>query len=151
MDIRKMPNNHPHRNAVIGKIHIAKKEMAVEDGSYRALLLRVTGKDSTKTMSQPELEAVVEEFKRLGFKPKNPRKAGARKMADNPQARMIRAIWLDLRDMNALTDSSERALAKFCERTCGKSDLHFLSPKDANQVINALRGWLERIEKKNAY
>lgn len=137
------------RNGLIAKIHIAKAQMALDEECYRALLRRVTGKDSSKAMSLGQLEAVLAEFKRLGFAGK-PARAGRRKMAGEPQAKKIRALWLVLYRMGALRDPSEEALAGFVARACGVDDLHWTTPADADRVIRALRGWIQRLEDQEA-
>lgn len=132
------------RNAKIAKIKIASKTLALDDGSYRALLTRVTGKDSAAKMTDRELDSVIEEFERLGFKAKKKR-AGGRKMANHAQAGKIRALWIMLYNMAAVDDPSEHALAKFVKRTCGVEDLHWIGEYHADQTIRALRGWMVRL------
>lgn len=58
------------KRTLIAKIHIAKKDLAMDDATYRDVLVRVTGKDSCKKMSLAELKKVVMDMKRLGFTPK---------------------------------------------------------------------------------
>ena len=135
----------PNKNALIGKIHVAKNQLALADDSYRAVLTRITGKDSSAKMTIPQLEAVLEEFKRLGFKPTGGKRAGTRKKADTAQAAMIRALWLDLYHFGAVKDPSEEALAAFAKRSCGVPALQWVDSYAADAVIKALRGWLERI------
>lgn len=135
----------PSKNALIGKIHVAKKQLALTDDSYRDVLYRITGKDSCAKMTVPHLEAVLDEFKRLGFKPTGGKRAGARKKADTAQAAMIRALWLDLYHFGAVYDPSEEALSAFVKRTCGVPALQWINTYKADDVIKALRGWLERI------
>ncbi len=57
------------RNAVLAKIHIAKKDLRMDDVAYRAMLKRVTGKSSSAGMSPRQRGAVLAEFKRLGWNP----------------------------------------------------------------------------------
>ena len=47
------------RRALIAKIKIAQKELGLDDGTYRAVLERVTGMRSCTECSIPELERVV--------------------------------------------------------------------------------------------
>lgn len=135
----------PSKSALIGKIHVAKKQMALTEDSYRDVLVRITGKSSCKEMTFPQLQAVIEEFKRLGFKPTGGKRAGERKKADAAQAGMIRALWLDLYHLGANRDPSEEALAAFVKRSCGVPALQWVDTYKADTVIKALRGWLERV------
>jgi len=56
------------RNQQLARIHLAKKTLGLDESTYRALLQRVTGKDSSAAMSMAERNAVLAEFARLGFK-----------------------------------------------------------------------------------
>jgi len=58
------------RRALIAKIKIAQKELGLDDGTYRAVLERVTGKRSCTECSIPELERVVEDLPQRGVAPK---------------------------------------------------------------------------------
>ena len=64
--------NPEHRRAMIAKIKIAQKELAMEDDAYRGLLTRVTGKTSAAALEKRELEAVLREMQRLGWQAGNP-------------------------------------------------------------------------------
>ena len=63
-------NTNPARRAMIAKIKIAQKELGMDDDTYRAVLMRVTGKNSCTQMSDGQLEAVLREMRRLGFVPR---------------------------------------------------------------------------------
>lgn len=133
------------KNSLIAKIHIAKKQLAMKDDDYRSFLERVTGKTSCKDMTVPKLKDVLEQMKGLGFKAKsNPAQAGTRKLAASPQAKKIRAMWLDMHSTGVVKDQSEGALAAFVKTVTGIDDMKWLDSKDANKVINALRGWIRR-------
>ncbi len=128
----------PDRRARIAKVHVAKKQLAMEDDSYRALLVRMTGKRSSAECSDAQLDAILGEFKRLGFtgeKPKTPR-------SDKAYVRMIYGIWKDLKPF--LNDHSVRALQSFVKRQTDVDAPEFLSPEEANDVIEGLKAWLVR-------
>lgn len=133
------------RNGIIAKIHVAKKQLAIEEDSYRALLQRVTGLESLKAMDEHALETVLKELQRLGFKPKGGKRAGTRKMADTEQAGKIRALWLDLYHLGEINDASEENLARFVERMTKCRALQWLDSAQADAAIKALRGWLQRV------
>lgn len=58
------------RNQQLSKIHIAKKDLAMDDDSYRAMLARVAGVTSAKDLDPRQVGAVLREFERLGWKPR---------------------------------------------------------------------------------
>ena len=61
------------RNQQLSKIHIAKKDLGLDDETYRALLSRVTGQSSAKDLSPLQVAKVLQEFGRLGWKSKQGR------------------------------------------------------------------------------
>lgn len=134
-----------NRNGLIGKIHVAKKQLALTDESYRDILRRLTGLESLKAMNVYALEKVLEEFKRLGFKPKGGKRAGERRRhADTLQASKIRALWLDLFHLGEVYDPAEEAIDAFVKKICGVRTMQWMDTTRADQVIRALRGWLGR-------
>lgn len=134
---------NPIRGQLIGKIHVAKAQMGLDEETYRALLERVTGKTSSKACSISELEAVVREFVNLGWKPKRtaPARSGkARPMASSEVAAKARALWLSLWHLGVVRDPSESALTAFCKRQTGMADLAWIrDQRQAEKLIEALK------------
>ncbi len=132
---------------MLAKIHLARKQMALDDETYRDLLQRVTGQRSCTTCADAELHRVLAEFQRLGWTAKP-----ARVRSDTAQVRMIYAIWADLRPL--LKDAGDEALRGFVRRQT-KSAVHpdgvdapeWLNGVDAAKVIEGLKGWLARLRK----
>lgn len=57
------------RQGLIAKIHVAKAQLALDDDNYRAILQRITGQNSSKNCDLQQLQRVMTEMERLGFKP----------------------------------------------------------------------------------
>jgi len=135
------------RRQLLAKIHIARKQLALDEGTYRALLTRITGADSAADIAAPQLMAVVEEFKRLGWKdaPAKIRRAGSRPLAPGAEAAKARALWLNLWHLGVIADPAEARLDGFCKRMTGRDSLRFLDQVQMDRLIRALRGWLERV------
>ncbi|WP_311335777.1 gp16 family protein [Cardiobacterium hominis] len=93
-----MPMNPEHRRAMIAKIKIAQKALAMNDDSYRALLTRVTGKGSAAALEKREMEAVLREMQRLGWKPVNPQ--GTRPRVASEKDRTLAKIGAILKELN---------------------------------------------------
>ena len=93
-----MPMNPEHRRAMIAKIKIAQKALAMNDDSYRALLTRITGKGSAAALEKREMEAVLREMQRLGWKPVNPQ--GTRPRVASEKDRTIAKIGAILKELN---------------------------------------------------
>ena len=64
------------RTLNLAKIHVAKKDLGMDDDSYRALLARVAGVRSAKDLAPRQVAAVLSEFQRLGWQPKPAKTAG---------------------------------------------------------------------------
>ena len=135
-----------YRDPMMAKVHIAKKELGLDDETYRAILKRVTGKDSSKGLGYSQLVAVLDEFKRLGWKPNTqPKRAGNRPMAGDPQSAMIRALWLSLYHLGEARNPSEAALSAWIEGRFKVSALQFLTPALGRAAIESLKSWCARV------
>lgn len=136
-----------NRSPMIAKIHCARRDLALDEGTYRALLSRITGKASAGELGEAQLAAVLDEFRRLGWgkKKRGPKRAGSRPLAAGEDAAKARALWLALYHLGEVHDPREAALAAFGERITGKSALQFMTSADINRLIKALRGWCERV------
>lgn len=122
-------------NATFAKIHIAKKELGLDDDAYRDVLERITGKRSSKGMSANQHKAVLDEFRRLGWKPTK----GNIKKSDKPYVRLIHALWRSCHQKGAIENGSRQALRKFVEKQSGVSDPDFLTYEQASPIIEALK------------
>ncbi len=128
---------------LIGMIHVAKNQLGLDDDTYRALLLDLTGKDSCATMTVKEQWRVIEELKRKGFQ-KKPTHKGKRLVSD-PQAKKIRALWLTMADCGIVRDRSEKALASCMRRFTGRT-LEDATVKQCQAMIEILKQWLGRCD-----
>lgn len=138
--------NEPQNNRqrLIKLIHVAKRDLRMDEDSYRAMLRQIGGAESSSAMNVPKLETVLEHMKRCGFKVRP--KRGDRPFSNAPQDKKIRAIWLDLHAMGAVKNPSEAALAAFVKRMTGVEALQWLSAAQASKVIEELKKWRDRME-----
>lgn len=142
------------RTDLIKLVHVAKRDLSLTDESYRDLLLRVTGATSSAKLALPQLDKVMAEFRRLGWKPKPKRRRTG--TSDDPQIRKIYALWADLVELGIGGDDPVAALRAFVQRQTkskanpqGISDPRFLrSGTDTNKVLEGLKGWLARVQAK---
>ena len=63
----------------LAAIHIGKKNLGMDDESYRLLLSDMFGKRSAKDLTEAEQGELLERFKQLGFVPKKPQNKTANK------------------------------------------------------------------------
>jgi len=141
-------NLAPYKGKLIKLIHMAQRNLGLSDEDYRAMLQAQTRKTSCSDMSMSELEAVVDHLRSRVFDaPAKPAsKAKAKRLADDPQSRKIRSLWLTLRDLGAIQDSSEAALAVFVKRQTKVERLKWLNGDQAGLVIESLKKWVDRLE-----
>lgn len=135
------------RLRLIKLIHVARRELRMDDETYRLMLAGMKGLDgatSSADLSVPNLYRVLEQLKLRGFKVRPSPKA-KRPLADDLQAKKIRSLWLTLHGCGAVRDSSEAALAAFVHKMTGVQALQWLSPAQASQVIENLKNWHRRV------
>lgn len=141
------PSN-PNRIRLIKLIHVARRELHMDDDTYRLMLAGMKGLDgatSTADLSVPNLLRVLEQLKQKGFKVR-PNKKAKRPLANDEQSKKIRALWLTLHDMGAVRDPSEEALAKYVLRMTKVAALQWLTAAQASQVIENLKQWMGRVQ-----
>lgn len=73
----------------LAQVHIAAKELGMDDDTYRALLARVAGVPSAKQLNARQLKQVLDEFRRLGWVPKPGKKAGRKKPRTPPSRKSV--------------------------------------------------------------
>lgn len=140
------PSN-PNRVRLIKLIHVARRELRMDDDTYRLMLAGMKGLDgatSSADLSVPNLLRVLERLKQKGFKVR-PNKKSKRPLADDNQSKKIRSLWLTLHDLGAVRDPSEEALAKFVLGMTRVAALQWLSIGQASQVIENLKQWHQRV------
>ncbi|WP_178860783.1 gp16 family protein [Thiomicrorhabdus cannonii] len=141
------------RQSELAQIHIAKKDLGMEDDAYRALLQAVAGVESSSDLDFHGRHAVIHRMKELGWKPKR-RKVGPATRAKTrarPKAAMgdkIRALWLELHELGIVRDKSEAALMAYVKRmTGGKFEApQFCDTPEAIMIIESLKKWKQRAQ-----
>jgi phage gp16-like protein len=144
------PSN-PNRLRLIKLIHVARRELCMDDDIYRLMLAGMTGLDgatSSANLSVPNLLRVLEQLKQRGFKVR-PNKVQKRPLAGDEQSKKIRSLWLILHDLGAVRDPSEAALAKFVLSMTKVAALQWLTAAQASRVIENLKQWQQRVTRAN--
>lgn len=135
------------RNRLIRLIHVARRELGMQDDDYRAMMANIPqleGATSSAKLSIPKLQLVLDTLKAKGFKVVPTGKKPQRKLADDPQSKLIRHLWLSLHTAGKVRDPSEQALANYVARLTKIDQLQWLDGKQATVVIESLKSWLER-------
>ena len=140
------------RQALLAQVHIARKQLAIDDDDYRELMQRVTGHSSAKECSVGELRAAVANFERLGFHPTG--RAKRRDLGSGATIRKARAMWISLYQLGAIEDGSDTALEAFGKRQLRVDRLRWASERDGFRLIEALKaiadrcGWDQRVSSR---
>jgi hypothetical protein len=122
----------------LAAIHVARKQLGLDEDTYRAVALRVTGKSSSKDMSERERGRLLEELRRQGFKP-------AKKTLEGPFAAKLQAHWIALWNLGEVADRRDGPLLAFVKRQTNIDHTRFLvDGDDAAKAIEALKAWAAR-------
>ena len=137
-------------------IFVGCRALKLDAEARRALQLRVTGKPSLAAMTKAEMQSVVAELKKSGFRPKTSgksgrRKAGYHKPAPRADLRLIHVLWSKLGQAGLLDRPDRAGLNAFIRARFGAAwgavpaDIDMLRDhKQIEAVIRALKSWCER-------
>lgn len=123
-------------------IHVARKQLGLDDDAMRDVYQRVTGKRSLREMSPAEQNSVVQELRRTGFKPAS---NGSRKPLEGKFAKKLQALWIAAWNLGIVRERDDHALIAFVSRQTGLTHVRFLHDAgDAMKAIEGLKGWMTR-------
>ncbi|MCM1513243.1 MAG: regulatory protein GemA, partial [Oxalobacter formigenes] len=132
------------RKKLLRLIHVARRDLRMDENTYRDILQKITGKASASDMTVPELEKTLEHFKRCGFRIRHTIKTHGKRravssmpLAQDPDSRKIRALWLFMHELGLVRNASERALAGYVKRITGVDALQWIDSNQANTVIES--------------
>jgi phage gp16-like protein len=126
------------RIRLIAQIHIAKKQLALDDASYRDLLAGATGKTSCSSMTPVELQRVVEACVKAGFKPAF-KGAPDGKKSSRAGVRLIFGLWTELGNRKLIDNPTRPALLAFVKRMTSVEHPDWLDNGQVNQIVEALK------------
>lgn len=132
--MKPMKNAEQLRKAELAQIHIAKVQLGLDDDAYRAILVQVTGKTSSKDLTWQGRKALLDHFKKIGFKV-NAKAAG-------------RPAPVVAKDRQALIGKIEAQLAEagkpwiyadaMAKRICKVDRIEWCEPEHLTKIIAAL-------------
>lgn len=107
------------RTSLIKLIHVARRDLQLDDDTYRAFLMQKTGKISCRELTIAQLELVLDAMKERGFKKQktNPRR---RFKGDVTPREKVYKIWQQMNEDGFIADGSDVALDKYVERLTAK-------------------------------
>lgn len=121
-------------------IHLAKRRVGVSDPDYRAMLQRVAGVTSSSNLDEAGFTAVMDEFKRLGFKTVDsaPQYGERDGMASPAQINYLRSLFRQYAG-----NEDDRRLERFLEKHFKVSSLRFLDAATVPKVVATFRRMAE--------
>ena len=131
------PKGAQRRNAALGKIHLAKKQLAMDDDTYRAMLLTIGGVKSSKELTPEGINKVVRHLEHVGAVFTKAKRAG--KKPHNLDSESSRAAYMS--KIEALLAEAGRpweyakAMAKHMYK---KEALEFCSGNELAGIITGL-------------
>lgn len=125
----------------ISLIHVAKKQMALSEEMYRAILVNKGGVDSAASLDPCGFEAVMSYLTACGFQSTwTKRTFGHRpRMATPRQIDLIRELWQQWSD-----GKSDAELNQWIERSYRVSALRFLDATNGAKAISGLKAMIRR-------
>lgn len=124
----------------LARIHVLKKQAALDEDSYRDLMQRETGKRSAKDLTAAERRAFIGVL--TGLQRRFDRSS---REALQPYAAKLRALWISGYWLGVISERSDTAMQAFLKRQTGLDSDRFLrNPQDGEKAIEALKDWIRR-------
>lgn len=134
----------------IAAIKIEQKKAGLDDDTYRAKLMNLTGKTSTTQMTEAERQKVL-----VSLRDNRPKLAPFRQDGRDGKHKLsgkylpkMRALWIACYNLGIIDDRRDSALEAFAmgRQLPAISDMRFVHrSEDAASVIEALKGMLSRL------
>lgn len=135
------------RRSLERKIHVACRELGLDNEARRDLQVAATGKSSMRDMTESELRLVVDRLVKAGFKGPSSR----RPAAPRADLRLVHVLWRKLGEAGVLERRGRSGLNAFIrsrfETTWGAvpADVDMLRDhKQIDMVVEALKQWCRR-------
>lgn len=129
------------RRAALARIHVCKKELGLDEVTYREMLAGITGKDSCAKMTDAQLRAVLDHLSR--FVPPHRKKTRANRApqpgepgGDLGRDQNMRIVYAKAR--RVLGPDWRRRLTGLCEKIAGKSAPEWCTNRELVQLMAAV-------------
>ncbi len=129
-------------------IRVAKQQVGMSEGDYRALLFRLTGQDTAKALTSVSFKKLMAHFEALGFQSSAVRREAVRRpgKATEAQKYKIAQLWAEFTDGTG----NDVGLRHWMERRGYGASVTWLERDTAQKVIAALMNMVARKTSKGA-
>lgn len=104
-----MTAHRANRRSLLAKIHIAKKDLSMDDDIYRGLLMELFGVESASKLKITDLVKLCTHFEKIGWQSKPPRKKQA---PGKERQSMLKKIWAICYDLGLPVPDYANGLAQ---------------------------------------
>lgn len=144
------------RQTDLAKIHIARKDLHLDDDLYRQIVREIGGAESgsSKDLTPTGCARLLAHFQQLGWKPRPGKKkaAGATQAASGDLISLIPRIWTALVDAGVVHTADPAALRtwlrsntrRYHPQKAGWEEARFLPKPVAIKVVESLKQWAKR-------
>ena len=136
--------NQKNRGKLLAVVHVGKKELGLDDDTYRDLLERITSKRSARDLKIEELNKVIRALEQKGFKHESKRSFGTKPDVASFKEPLIGKIEALLADKKRHWNYAI-GLAK---QMFGKEKLEFCTKSELHRIASALEYDAKRKPKK---
>jgi len=119
----------------LARIHIAIKELGLDDTAYREILRSRYHRESAADLSDVEADDLLALFREKGWRP-----------ASSGQRNLIHLLWQQLEKASVINHPGDQALNAFIHHATGKNSLRLLTVHEASRIIERLKRWQDRTE-----
>ncbi|ECI5214675.1 regulatory protein GemA [Salmonella enterica subsp. diarizonae] len=135
------------RTPLIKLIHVARRDLQLDDDTYRAFLMQKTGKISCRELTTAQLKQVLDAMKERGFKKQKKTSRRRFKGYVTPREKIYK-IWQQMFLDGFVSDISDAALDRYVERLTrkynggqGVSTLAWCHDDMLQTVLESLKQW----------
>lgn len=126
----------------LATIHIGLKQLGIAEDDARDLYERLTGERSLRAMGPDQHQALIDELKRLGFKPAS---KGSQKRLAGKYAPILQALWIGAWNLGVVPKEDNATLLGFVKRQTRIDHTRFLHyHDDATKAIEAIKARMAR-------
>lgn len=135
------------RRADLAAIHVAKKALGWDDGTYRDIMFTVVRHRSSAEMDFAARKRFLEHLRacmaQMGLQaaPQAPKRG---KKAWGPRHRLLWSLWQRLADGGHISDRTLLGLNAWVKRQTGVDSVDFLNIHQLDAVIDSAKRWLGR-------
>jgi phage gp16-like protein len=136
------PEAATQRAREIQLIHVARRELKLDEDAYRDLMETVTGRRSSKDLNDRQRHRFIEHLKKIGFTPK---RAAPQDDHDSRQTK-ARALWHALALAGQIGHDTDDTFNAYVKRQVGADHWRFLNDHQRTTVIESLKRWARRCD-----